>query len=98
MHLLLYFAIWYVIMGLLMTVTACYISESMISAEELVVTLFLWPLIIYIAHRDGGGWKGLIKSGFSDDKKGFFTRYLIMILCLVILFSLVIFLDNVLFP
>lgn len=96
MELMLYFAIWYVIMGGLMTVTACYVSGSIISVDELVVTLFLWPMIIYISHRDAGGWRGLIKSGYSDDQKGFWTRYLISILCLIILFATVTFLNNVL--
>lgn len=98
MHLVLYFSLWYIIMGGLATVLLCYVSNSIISAEELVATLFLWPMIIYIAHRDGGGWARIIKSGFSDDKKGFFTRYLIMVLCLIILFSLVTFLNNILLP
>lgn len=96
MQLLFLFAIWYVITGLLMTILACYVSNSLISSEEIVVTLFFWPMIIYIAYRDEGGWSGVIKKGFVDDKRGFFTRYLIVILCLIILFSLVVFLDNIL--
>lgn len=96
MQLLLLFVIYYVIAGFLMTIMACYVSNSLISPEEMVVTLFLWPMIIYIQHRDEGGWSGVIKKGFIDDKKGFFMRYLIMVLCLIILFSVVTFLNNVL--
>lgn len=97
MELMLYLAIIYVITGILTTVIACYVSDSIISTEELVVTLFFWPMIIYIQHRDLGGWSGMIQSGFLDDKKGFFVRYLIMILCLIILFSFITFLNNILY-
>jgi hypothetical protein len=94
---LILFAIWYIVMGLMMTILACYVSGSLVSPEEMMVTLFFWPLIIYIVWRDEGGWSGVIEKGFTDNKKAFFMRYLVVVLCLIILFSFVVFLDNILF-
>jgi hypothetical protein len=91
MELILIFSIWYIILGILFSIVFFYVSDFSMSPDELLGTLFLWPLIVYTALEDHG-IRGMIKEGFTNDKKGFFNRLIIMISCLIILYSIVYFL------
>lgn len=52
-----------------------------------VITLFMtWCIVFGISYVIATeGIKSIIQKGFTNDKKGFYTRFLIALLCLVVM-------------